>query len=106
VVIVQVSGSVRGTRVFAIIAVSFVSVALLIVSILHQLHEVAQTVWSKIGGRRWRRSFGWRGIDHQLEAVFCRRKLRDVMLWMSSSNVLLHGPISLFLLIELACYHN
>jgi hypothetical protein len=35
-----------------------------------------------------------------LEALFGRRELGDIMLWMGSSNVLLHGAISLFLLID------
>jgi hypothetical protein len=58
---------------------------------------VLQTVWSEIRACRGRRSFGWRGINHELEALLRRRKLGDIMLWVSSSYMLLHRPVSLFL---------
>lgn len=43
------------------------------------------------------RSLGRRGVDHELKTLFGCRKLRDVMLWVCSSNVLLHGAITFFL---------
>ena len=52
---------------------------------------------NQIGACGWRRSLGWRGIDHELEALLGRRQLRNVMLGMRSSYVLLHRAISFFL---------
>ena len=45
----------------------------------------------------WWRSLGRRGRDHQLEALLGSGQLRDVVLGMRSTDVLLHGAISLFL---------
>lgn len=95
--VVQVSGCVWGTRIFAIIAVPVVPVSFCIVSKLSRCAEVVHTVGSQIRACGWRWSLGWRGIDHELEALLGRRKLGDVMLWMGSSYVLLHRTISLFL---------
>jgi hypothetical protein len=47
-----------------------------------------------------RGSLGWRSRDHKLEALFCRRELRNIMFGVCSSNVLLHGAIPLFLPIQ------
>ena len=38
-----------------------------------------------------------RGIDHQLKALLGGRKLGDVVVWVSSTDVLLHGAISFLL---------
>lgn len=38
-----------------------------------------------------------RGVDHQHEALFRRRELRDVVVRMRTPDVLLHGAITLFL---------
>jgi hypothetical protein len=62
-------------------------------------------VGTEIGVGLRKRSFGGRGVDHELEALFRRRELGDVMLGMGSTYVFLHGAISLFLLIQLACYY-
>lgn len=40
----------------------------------------------------------WWGVDHQKEALFGSRELRDVVIRMRTSDVLLHGAIALFLL--------
>lgn len=71
----------------------------------HSLHSISMcvesasiehTVWNNVvGGWSW--SFGWRGINHELEALFCRRQFRNVMFGMRSADMLLHGAISLFL---------
>ena len=66
-----------------------------------------RTLWTEIvacRGRR-RRSLGRRGTDHQLKALLGGRKLGDVMLWMCPPDMFLHGSVSLFLLIQLACYY-
>lgn len=59
--------------------------------------EVVQTLRSKTGACRLRRSFRRRGCYHELEALFGGGKLRDIMFGMSSAYVLLHRSISLFL---------
>jgi hypothetical protein len=41
-------------------------------------------------------TLGWRGVDHEVEALFGRRELRNVVVRMSSTDVFLHGAISLF----------
>lgn len=61
------------------------------------LCECNCTVRSKVGIGWRRRSFRWRGIDHELEALLGRWQLRDVVFWMSSANVLLHRAIAFFL---------
>lgn len=33
----------------------------------------------------------WRGVDHQKEALLGGRELRDIVIGMSPSNMLLHG---------------
>lgn len=38
-----------------------------------------------------------RGVDHEQEALFCGRELRDVVVRMRTSDMLLHGAITLFL---------
>lgn len=38
-----------------------------------------------------------RGIDHQLEALLGRWKLGNIVVWVSSTDVLLHGAISFLL---------
>lgn len=38
-----------------------------------------------------------RGVDHQQEALFGGRELRDVVIRMRTSDMLLHGAIALFL---------
>lgn len=43
---------------------------------------------------RW--SFARRGIDHEHKALLGRREFRDVVLWMRSADVLLHGAIPFF----------
>lgn len=48
----------------------------------------------------------WRGIDHELEALLGRWQLRDILLWMSSSDMLLHRPVSLFLRVQIPRYHE
>lgn len=40
---------------------------------------------------------GW-GIDHQLEALFGRGQLWDVVIGMGTSDVLLHRTVSFFLI--------
>lgn len=40
---------------------------------------------------------GRRGADHQLEALLGRRKLRDVIVWVCSTDVFLHGAKALLL---------
>lgn len=47
-------------------------------------------------GRELRTLFGRSG-DHQQEALFGSRELRDVVVGVGTSNVFLHGPIALFL---------
>lgn len=46
-------------------------------------------------GRRW--TLRRRAVDHALEAFFGCRELWDVMLWVCSSDVLLHRAIPLLL---------
>lgn len=48
---------------------------------------------------RWR-SLGRRGVYHKLEALFGRGKLRDIMIWMGSSYMLLHGTVPLLLCVQ------
>lgn len=38
-----------------------------------------------------------RGVDHEQEALFSGRELRDVVVRMRTSDMLLHGAITLFL---------
>lgn len=47
------------------------------------------------GGGRWRRR--GRSIDHHDEALLGRRELRNIMLGMGTTDMLLHGAISLLL---------
>lgn len=53
------------------------------------------SIWLVRRGRL--RSVGRGGVDHELEALLGGRKLGNVVLWMCSSNVLLHGAIAFFL---------
>lgn len=38
-----------------------------------------------------------RGVDHQQEALLGGRELRDVVVWVGTADVLLHGAIAFFL---------
>ena len=61
-------------------------------------HPTSRTGISKGLSRRKRsRTFGWRCIDHQLEALLRCGKLRDVLLRVRSSDMLLHRTIALLL---------
>jgi hypothetical protein len=53
-----------------------------------------------LGSRRWclvGSSFLGRRIDHEKKALFCGGELGDVVFGMGSTDMLLHGAISLFL---------
>lgn len=43
------------------------------------------------------RTLTGRGVDHQQEALFGSRELRDVVIRMRTADMLLHGAIALFL---------
>lgn len=52
-----------------------------------------------------RRSLGGRGVDHQDEALLGRWELGDVVLGVGTTDMLLHGAISLFLQPAIADQH-
>lgn len=43
-----------------------------------------------------------RGVDHQQEALLGGRELRDVVVWVGTADVLLHGAIAFFTQASLA----
>lgn len=45
----------------------------------------------------------WRGVDHQKEALLGGRELRDIVIGMSPSNMLLHGAKAFLLKIGSPC---
>lgn len=59
-----------------------------------------------VWGLLWLGPLGWRGVDHQRDALLRCRQLRDVMLRMCSAYVLLHGAVAFLLPVNIACYHR
>lgn len=62
-----------------------------------KVHSFIHTLLRDAGAWLWWRSFRWRGIDHQLEALFSSWELRNVVFGMSSSDMLLHRSVALLL---------
>jgi hypothetical protein len=86
------------TRIFTVIVSYFVIISCK--SLLEAYSIVCCVLHTRLRNVRawlWWRSFGWRGTDHQLKALLGSWELRDVVFWVSSTNVLLHRSVALLL---------
>ena len=71
---------------FSIMAIDWIVLALT----LNPMHLRLYTGWfGRLGQSGWG-PFGWRGIDHELEAFFGCGKLRYIVFWMRPPYVFLH----------------
>lgn len=98
VVLLRVPGGIWHARVISIVAMPLICMCWHAVSGRPAVESVAS-------GRNCLRgrSLGWRGIDHELEALLGGRQLRDVVFGMRTTDMLLHGAVALLLFVAIGC---